>query len=221
LRNARDASGVSGVPDVRDVPWWGTVSSAAAPVLLVTGLTAAAKLQPPKFDAFNNTVSSLAGEGASYSWVMTLTFVVVGLCDVLTGLALRVAALGGRLALIGAGAAGMLVAAFPTHLGGSAVHAVWAGIGFAGTILWPVFAMRRGPDVPWALRPSTCLSITVTLALLTLWFAAEQATRGAHMGLAERTAGLAQALWPLIVVVSCRLSRTAPEVAGDLLEPEH
>ena len=224
MRNARDVPGASRAPDQsdgRDIPWWGTVSSAAAPVLLVTGLTAAAKLQPPKFDAFNNTVSALAGEGASYGWVMTLTFLVVGACDVVTGLALRAAALKGRLVLIGAGVAGMLVAAFPTHLGGSTVHAVWAGIGFAGIILWPLFAMRRGPDVPWALRPSTCLSITVTLALLTLWFAAEQATRGAHMGLAERTAGVAQATWPLIAVVSCRLSRATHEMADDLLEPEH
>jgi hypothetical membrane protein len=212
LRNARDAPGASRAPDQsdgRDIPWWGTVSSAAAPVLLLTGLTAAAKLQPPKFDAFNNTVSALAGEGASYGWVMTLTFLVVGVCDVVTGLALRAAALKGRLVLISAGVAGMLVAAFPTHLGGSAVHAVWAGIGFAGMILWPLFAMRRGPDVPRALRPSTCLSITVTLALLTLWFTAEQTTRGAHMGLAERTAGVAQASWPLIAVVSCRLRARA------------
>src|SRR5215831_61371 len=174
------------------MPWWGTVSSAAAPVVLVTGLTAAAKLQPPKFDAFNNTVSALAGEGASYGWVMTLTFAVVGLSDVLTGLALRVAALRGRLVLMGAGVAGAGVAAFPTHLGGSSVHAVWAGIGFAGIILWPVFTMRRGPDVPWALRPSTCLSATVTLSAVTVWFAAEQAAHGTHMGMAERTAGLAQ-----------------------------
>ena len=109
MRNARDAPGASRAPDQsdgRDIPWWGTVSSAAAPVLLVTGLTAAAKLQPPKFGAFNNTVSALAGEGASYGWVMTLTFLVVGVCDVVTGLALRAAALKGRLVLIGAGVAG-------------------------------------------------------------------------------------------------------------------
>jgi len=43
--------------------------------------------------------------------VMTLTFLVVGACDVVTGLALRAAALKGRLVLIGAGVAGMLVAA--------------------------------------------------------------------------------------------------------------
>jgi hypothetical protein len=85
-------------------------------------------------------------------------------------------------------------------------------------------------DVPWwgtvssAAAPVllvTGLSVTVTLAALTVWFAAEQATHGGHMGLAERTAGLAQALWPLIAVMSCRLSRAAPELTDDLLEPEH
>jgi hypothetical protein len=54
-----------------------------------------------------------------------------------------------------------------------------------------------------------------------VWFAAEQVTDGGHIGLAERTAGLAQALWPLIAVMSCRLSRAASELADDLLEPEH
>ena len=204
---------------MRDVPWWGSVSSAAAPVLLVTGLAAAAQLQPPGVDALNNTVSALAGQGAAYSWVMTLTFVVVGACDVLTGIALRPAARAGRLVLIGAGVSGMLVAAFPTHLGGSLVHAWWSGMGFGGLILWPLFARQKSPDVPWGLRPATCVSVTVTLSLLTLWFAAEQASGGALMGIAERTAGLAQTLWPFIVVMSCRLSRAEQELADDALEP--
>ncbi len=192
-----------------DVPWWGAVSSAAAPLLLVGGLTAAATVQPASFDAFNNTVSALAGQGATDSWVMTLTFVVVGACDIVTALALRGAAFPGRLVLMAAGVAGMLVAAFPEHLGGSVVHAWWAGIGFAGLILWPVFAMQRGDDVPWGLRPATCWWTTVTLCLLTLWFAAEEASRGGQMGLAERAAGLAQTAWPLAVVVSCMRSRPA------------
>ena len=45
---------------VRDVPWWGLVSSAAAPVLLVGGWTLAAGLQPGSFDAVAGTISSLA-----------------------------------------------------------------------------------------------------------------------------------------------------------------
>jgi len=144
---------------VRDVevPWWGAVSAAAAPVLLIAGLTASARLQPASFDAFNSTVSSVAAPGAADSWVMSLTFVVVGACDVVTGL---------------------------------------------------------------ALRPAACWSVTVTLSALTLWFAVEQVSQGPLMGIAERAAGTAQTLWPLIVVMSRRRLATAePELAADALEP--
>jgi hypothetical membrane protein len=199
--------------DLRDIPWWGAASAAAAPLLLVGGMMSAAELQPPGFAVFSGTVSSLAGQGAAYSWVMTLTFAIVGALDVVTALALRAAALAGRLVLAGAGVSGMLVAAFPEHLGGSLIHAWWAGLGFGGLILWPAFAVRRGADTPWALRAFACYSVTVTLALLTIWFAVEQATRGAEMGLAERLAGVAQTFWPLVVVLSVR---RVPERAGDL-----
>jgi len=207
---------------VRDVevPWWGAVSAAAAPVLLIAGLTASARLQPASFDAFNSTVSSVAAPGAADSWVMSLTFVVVGACDVVTGLALRPAARAGRITLVGAGLADVLVAAFPTHLGGSLIHAWWAGIGFAGLTLWPVLARRRAAGAPWGLRPAACWSVTVTLSALTLWFAVEQVSQGPLMGIAERAAGTAQTLWPLIVVMSCRrLAAAQPELAADALEP--
>lgn len=69
---------------MRSVPWWGVVSSAAAPVLMVGGWTLAASLQP-RFDPVADTVSALAAQGAADRWVMTLTFVVVGLCELLTG----------------------------------------------------------------------------------------------------------------------------------------
>jgi hypothetical protein len=62
----------------RGVPWWGVVSSAAAPVLLIIGWTVAAGLQPRSFDAVAGTVSALAELGAAGRWVMTLTFLVVG-----------------------------------------------------------------------------------------------------------------------------------------------
>lgn len=191
----------------REVPWWGTTAAAAAPLLFIGGLMTAAELQPPGFAVFSGTISSLAGQGASDSWVMTLTFALVGACDIVTGLALRAAAGAGRLVLTGAGACGLLVAAFPERLGGSSVHAFWAGWGFAGLVLWPMFASQRGgrvnAGVPWALRPATCARATVVLATLTLWYAAEQATKG-PMGLAERAAGIAQTVWPLVVVLSCR-----------------
>ena len=92
------------VPGVR---WWGVVSSVVAPVLLVVGWTVAAGLQPRSFNAVTDTISSLAAEGAADQWVMTLALLVVGACDVITGLALRPAASPGRLGLVAAGVAGM------------------------------------------------------------------------------------------------------------------
>ena len=47
---------------MRDVPWWGVVSSVAAPVLLVGGFTVAASLQPG-FNPVADTVSALAARG--------------------------------------------------------------------------------------------------------------------------------------------------------------
>jgi hypothetical protein len=77
---------------VRVVPWWGVVSSAAAPVLLVGGWTVAARLQPRSFNAVASTISALAADSAADRWVMTLVLLAVGVCDVVTGLALRPAA---------------------------------------------------------------------------------------------------------------------------------
>jgi Protein of unknown function (DUF998) len=117
---------------VRSVPWWGLVSSAAAPVLLVGGWTLAAGLQPGSFDAVAGTISSLAAVGAADRWVMTLALAGVGACHVITGLALRPAAPAGRLVLMSGGAVVMLVAAFPETAGGgwSVPHAFWAATGF-------------------------------------------------------------------------------------------
>ena len=81
------------------MPWWGLVSSAATPALLVGGWTEAARLQPRPVDPAANTVSALAAMGAADRWVMTLTFAVVGVCYIVTGVALRPAGAAGRLIL--------------------------------------------------------------------------------------------------------------------------
>jgi hypothetical protein len=191
---------------VRGVPWWGVVSSAAAPALMVAGWTVAAGLQPRSFDPVTQPVSALAAPGAAYPWVMTLTFVVVAACDVVTGLALRPARAPGRMILIAAAVAGLLVAVSPEQPGTNfpLPHMIWAAAGCAALVAWPAAAWRRGPSVPWGLRPAvSAAAVTVLLALLA-WFGAELITRGGQAGLAERIFGAAQALWPLAVVVSCR-----------------
>ena len=191
---------------MRGVPWWGVVSSAAAPVLMVAGWTVAAGLQPRPVDPIAETVSVLAAVGAADRWVMTLTFVVVGVCDVLTGLALRPAGASGRLILMAGAVAGMLVAANPEHPGTSfpVPHMICAAAGCAGVVAWPAGAWRRGPSVPWGLRPAVSAVAVAALLALAAWFGVELISYGGQAGLAERMFGAAQALWPLVVVVSCR-----------------
>jgi len=49
-----------------------------------------------------------------------------------------------------------------------------------------------------------CAGVVVVLAVLVAWFGLEVVTGAGHEGLAERVLGLAQAVWPLAVVLSCR-----------------
>jgi hypothetical membrane protein len=195
---------------MRGVAWWGAISGVAAPVLLIGGWTVAAGLQP-RFDPVADTVSALAAIGATDRWVMSLAFVLVGACYILTALALRSAKTVGRLTLIGGAIAGMLVAANPEHAGGfgSVPHFVFASLGLAGLTLWPVAAAKRGQAVPWALRRAPAAAAVAVQFALLAWFGTELIMAGGQVGLAERVMGAAQATWPLAVVLSCYLPVTA------------
>jgi hypothetical membrane protein len=201
-----------------EVPWWGVVSSVAAPVLMVTGFTVAASLQP-RFDPVADTVSVLAAPGATDRWVMTLTFLMVGVCYVVTGLALRPAGTAGRLILIAGSLVGMLVAANPISADDAypVRHIIWASIGLAALTTWPAGAWRRGPAVPWGLRPAVAAAAVAVLLALLAWFVVELVTGSGQVGLAERVTGVAEAVWPLAVVLSClRLARSAPAATAAL-----
>ncbi len=191
---------------VRAVPWWGVVSSAAAPVLMAGGWTLAARLQPHSYSQVADTVSALASPGAADRWVMTVTFLVVGACDVITGLALRPARALGRLILMAGAVAGMLVAANPEPSGTRfpLPHMIYAAAGCAALVTWPAAAWRRGPSVPWGLRPVVSAGAVAVLVALLAWFGSELVTAGGQAGLAERIFGAGQALWPLAVVASCQ-----------------
>lgn len=203
--------------DARTVPWWGIVSSAVPPVLLAAGWTIAASLQSQPYDPIGDTVSALAGTGATDRWLMTVAFAVAGACEIITGLALRAARPAGRLALIAGGTAGILVAAYPVHMGDGApaAHIVWSVIGLAALSVWAVAASYRGPAVPWALRPEVAAAVSVLLLVLLAWFGLELITSGGHAGLAERVLGEAQSGWPFVVVMACR--HPVPMMARDRL----
>jgi hypothetical membrane protein len=191
---------------MRGVAWWGVISAVAAPVLLIGGWTVAAGLQP-RFDPVADTVSALAAIGATDRWVMSLAFVLVGACYIVTALALRSARTGGRLILIAGAMAGMLVAANPEHAGGfgSVPHFVFASLGFAGLTFWPAGAAQRSPAAPWGLRVAPAAAAVALQFALLAWFGAELILGGHQVGLAERVMGGAQATWPLAVVLSCCL----------------
>jgi Protein of unknown function (DUF998) len=189
------------------VPWWGIASSGLAPVLLVTGWTIAADLQPVPFDAVSRSISTLAAEGMPYRWIVTAAILGVGACNIVTGLALGPAADGGRLLLIAGGVCGMLIAANPQYRnGGSLAHEVFSVAAVVILTLWPVAAVRQTPDAPFGLQPRVArAAVGLNLALL-LWFTVEL-FNGPELGLAERAVTTDQALWPFVVVITVVLAR--------------
>jgi hypothetical membrane protein len=188
------------------VPWWAVLSASLAPVFLIGGWTLAAALQPPGYRSTRDTISALAGLGATDRWVMTTGLAGLGACHLVTALGLRPVAPGGRALLALGGVATLLVAAFPVpRAGTSAVHQVVAGIGFVSLGLWPALAWRRGPAVPWVLQPPVAVAAAVVLLGLVGWFAVALSGTG-PVGLTERLAAGAQAVWPLVVVLAVRRS---------------
>jgi hypothetical membrane protein len=189
------------------VPWLGIASSGLAPVLLIVSWTVAADLQPTPFDAVSRSISTLAMPGMPYRWIVTAGILGVGICNVVTGLALRAAADSGRLLLIAGGVCSMLIAVNPQHPhGGSLPHETFSLLGVLIMTLWPVAAIRRTPGAPAGLRPGVANAAAgLNLALL-LWFAAEL-FNGPQLGLAERAVAADQALWPFIVVISVVAAR--------------
>src|SRR5579863_9585266 len=142
---------------------------------MVAGWSVAAGLQPHPFDPVAQTVSALAAPGAADRWVMTLTFLVVGACDFVTGLALRPARAKGRLIMMSGGVAGMLVALSPEQPGTNfpLPHMIWAAAGCAALVAWPAGAWRPGRSVPWGLRRAVSAGAVAALLILLAWFAAE------------------------------------------------
>jgi hypothetical protein len=183
------------------------VASAAPPVLLAVGWTVAASIQTRPYDPVADTVSALAGTGATDRWLMTLAFALAGAGEIVTGLALRSARMAGRLILIVGGIAGIGVAGCPVTMGDGAPgsHIAWAVIGLAALAVWPAAASRRGPAVvPWGLRPTVSVRATAVFLVLLAGFGLELVTSGGLAGLTERVLGEAQSAWPFMVAMSCR-----------------
>jgi hypothetical membrane protein len=140
---------------------------------------------------------------ADERWLMTSALLGLGACHVVTALGLP-AAVPGRVLLALGGVATMLVAAFPLPASGdSTAHATAATAAFVALAVWPAAAWRRDVPVPPALRPAVSIGAALVLLGLVGWFAVSLST-GGRTGLAERVAAGAEAVWPLLAVVSAR-----------------
>jgi hypothetical membrane protein len=170
----------------------------------------AAAIQPAPFDAVVRTISELAALHTPHRWLMTSALVGVGLSHLTTAYALAPAAAPGRLIHGLGGLATLCVAAFPLPGGGgsSAAHTAAATVAFSSLALWPAFAGVRhhvaGKAVVHVLAPWVSAAATSALLLTLAWFVAELLFAGPMVGLAERVAAGAQAIWPLVVVLSVR-----------------
>ena len=98
----------------------------------------------------------------------------------------------------------MLVAAFPQPAhGNSEAHTAAAAVAFTALAVWPIFASKGSSRAPLLSRSVSAAAVCVLLGLVA-WFVAE--LYGDKRGLAERVASGAQALWPLAVVITSRLT---------------
>jgi hypothetical protein len=194
------------------VPWWTVAAAGAAPPLLVVGFLAAATLQPDTYDPIRDTISSLAARGAADPWAMTAVLAAVGACYLATALGLRSARRSGRLVLAGGGVATLAIAAFPTPLHGySRLHALAVVAASATMCAWPVLGAHRRHRVR-VLRLGPNLAASAVTFGLILWFTLE--ISGGDLGLAERCAAVAPALWLFAVAFG---AHRAPAV-GDAVE---
>ncbi|MFF9839558.1 DUF998 domain-containing protein [Streptomyces sp. NPDC013740] len=199
---------------MRRVPRWALISSGCAPVLLIGGWIIAGMLEGPGYDPVTQTISVLAAYGAPGSWVMTGALFGLGVCHLFTAWGLRAAARAGRLALAAGGVAALVVALLPApSSGGSLRHGSVAAVGFALLAIWPVLAAEHGRPEPWGLRPVPSVSVTALMGIGAAWFLFDMQRHGAA-GVAERLVTCIQAVWPLVVVVSCLLHRGRDEPAG-------
>jgi hypothetical membrane protein len=167
------------------------VSSALAPVALIGGFTLGAARQPASYDSARDTISALAARGATDRWIMSLAFVLLGCCHLVTAAGLdRAAAARGTLAIGGLATAALALAPQPAR-GSSDAHVLLAAIALVGLATWPLAGTRSDRFA--------ALGLIVLLIAFGVALHADAA-----VGAAERLLTVAQALWPIVAVHTSR-----------------
>jgi len=180
------------------------VSSYLAPVLLIGGTFVAGALSPG-YDPVRQTISELAAGDAPTRILMTVFFVLTGLCHLVTVTFARGIGIAGRVAFLIGALATLGVAAFPlpSVAGSSATHTLFALIGFIFLAAWPLLGMRFRADFPWLVRPLGSILGTASLTAFCVWFRIIWSSHSSPaVGLVERVAADAESLWPAVVATA-------------------
>ena len=176
--------------------------SLVAPVVLVAGGLAAEAAQPPgAYDAIQQTVSTLAGLGATDRWIMAAALALAGVIYVVMAVALPAIPRAAR-AVLGVGGVAVVVAALaaqPVH-GSSSVHMTATVIGAVAFVLWPLPLAADRTLEPGLRRGS--LAATVVMAGVLAWVCAQAWTDGTWLGAAERALLLSETVWPIRVATA-------------------
>ena len=180
------------------------VSASLAPVLLIGGTVLAGALSPG-YDPVRQTISELAAGDAPTRVLMTVFFVLTGLCHLVTVTFARGIGIPGRIAFLIGALATLGVAAFPlpSVAGSSATHTTVAMVGFIFLAAWPLLGMRFRADFPWLVRPVGSIIGTAILTVICVWFLIIWSSHSSpEVGLVERVAADAESLWPAIVATA-------------------
>ncbi|NQU37267.1 MAG: DUF998 domain-containing protein [Actinobacteria bacterium] len=177
-------------------------SSLAAPVCLIGGWFLAAAVQPGGFDSVTDTISALAGTDTPSRWIMTTAFIATGVAHIVTASGLGTAPKSARIGLAIGGASLIAVAAFPVSATATPVaHSAAALVGFASLACWASLGRwsQQPAEARWVTRPVVRHGVTIGLSTLTALFLLQVITGGDQIGLTERLAAGAEALWPLAI----------------------
>ena len=209
----------------RPVPGWAVGTALLTPVLLVGGWLIAGALQPVSYSPMRQTMSALAGAAGTDPWVMTAALVLVGGCQIATGVGLTGVRMPARILLVLTGLSTFGIAASPEPAAGPTPrHLAFAVACVVATAMWPVLVAGRAPVRSWILSVYGCAAVTVVFAGLSCWLLIAARYGGGDLGLVERLTSAVQGLFPLVVAVALRLTardagsqRHRPDSSGGVI----
>ena len=183
---------------------WAAVSTALAPLAMISAWLVAEALQPPSYSPLQSSISGLAALGATDRWIVTSALLLVGACYFVTAGCLPNLRTPARAVLLIAGVSsiGIAISPQPVH-GSNAQHLVWTSLGAAAITVWPAFTGSRAPSAPLILRARSAAAVTVVFLVLSAWLVAET-QHGSALGLTERLVSGIQITWPFIVILALR-----------------